>query len=331
MVQLLERRGRRQVADGVKVGQRIDHQNTHRAVQKAKRVALGIEEEDVGQPQHQPRHRHGQHGHELGHHPAGGKGPGFFQQVGTDKHDHRADDRGPGRQLHRVPISGPTIGIKFAKGIVVQGQRQVVGPARDQRGPGGHGQHHGNHAADSRTKCKQRPVALRRRLGHQRHRACRQQRHLALLKNAIGRKRHHRRDQQHKADHRAHLEVLLTDHLFENVGRQHIEAPANHLGDAEVGDDQRENHKAGADQAVLGAGQGHGQEHPGFGRAQGVGGLIQPGVGHGERGQQNHQGMREAVKHLGHHDAKWPVHRDAEHPVLQQALVAKEVDQRNRR
>ena len=327
MVQLLERSGRRQVADRVKVGQRVDDQDAHRAVQKTKRIALGVKEEDVGQAQHQARYGHGQHGHELGHHPAGGKSPGFLQQVGANKHDHRANQGCPDGQLHRVPVGGPAVGIKFAKGVVVQRQRQVVRPARDQRGPGCHGQHHRNHAADHATKREQRPVTPGCRLGHQRHSACRQQRHLALLEDTVSGKCHHRRDQQHKAHHRAHLEVLLADHLFEDIRRQHIEASANHLGNAEVGDDQGKNHEAGADQAVFGAWQGDGQEHAGLGGAQGVGSLIQPRIGHGQCCQQNHQCVRKTVEHLGHHDAKRPVNRHAEHPAFEKALVAKQIDQ----
>ena len=81
-----------------------------------------------------------------------------------------------------------------------------------------------------------RGVALRLK----RHGAGRQQRHLPALHDAVEREGEHRRRQQHHADHRAHLEVLLADHLLVGVGRQHVELAADHLGDAEVGDHQRE-------------------------------------------------------------------------------------------
>jgi hypothetical protein len=58
----------------------------------------------------------------------------------------------------------------------------------------------------------------------------------------------------------APLEVLLADDELEDVGGQHVEVAADHLGDAEVGDDQREDHQAGRDQAVLGARQRDGEE-----------------------------------------------------------------------
>jgi hypothetical protein len=44
----------------------------------------------------------------------------------------------------------------------------------------------------------------------------------------------------------APLEVLLADDQLEDVGGQHVEVAADHLGDAEVGDDQREDHQRGA-------------------------------------------------------------------------------------
>ena len=124
---------------------------------------------------------------------------------------------------------------------------------------------------------------------------------------------------------------MLTNHLLEDIRGEHIEAPADYLGYAKVGDDQGKNHKTGADQAVLGPWQGDRQEHAGLGGAQGVCRFIQPRIRHGECRQQNHQCVRKAVKHLGQHDAKRPVDRHPKHPVLQKTLVAKQVDQRDGR
>ena len=85
----------------------------------------------------------------------------------------------------------------------------------------------------------------------ERHGARRQQRDLPALDHAVDDEGQHGRHQQHHADHRAHLEILLADHLLVGVGRQHVELPADHLGDAEIGDHQREDDETGVDQAVL--------------------------------------------------------------------------------
>ena len=89
----------------------------------------------------------------------------------------------------------------------------------------------------------------------------------------------HRRQQQDQADHRAHLEVLLADHLLVDVGRQHVVLAADHLGHAEIGDHQGEDDEDGADQAVARARDGHRPEGPVGAGAQRLRRLVEPGVG----------------------------------------------------
>ena len=86
---------------------------------------------------------------------------------------------------------------------------------------------------------------------HQRHRAAIEQAHLAALHPPVYAKGQHSGQQQDKAHHRTHGEVLLANDLLENVGRQHVEAPTNDFGNAKVGDGQCEHHKACADQTVF--------------------------------------------------------------------------------
>src|SRR5262249_57466848 len=77
-----------------------------------------------------------------------------------------------------------------------------------------------------------------------------EQRHLPTLHASIEAEGHHRRQQQNEADDRPHLEILLPNHLFIGVGRQHVELPADHLGDAEIGNHEREHDEQRRDQAV---------------------------------------------------------------------------------
>ena len=150
----------------------------------------------------------------------------------------------------------------------------------------------------------------------------------------INTKGQHRRCQQQDGHHRALGEVLLADHQFENVGRQHIEVAANHLGDTEVGHDQREGDQGRRDQTVLGARQGDGEELAPHRGSHGVRRLKQARIGQTQRCDQNHQRVRKDSQTLGQQNARCAVNLcDAHtlHPVLEHALVAKPVDQGNGR
>ena len=89
--------------------------------------------------------------------------------------------------------------------------------------------------------------------------------------------------------------------------------------------------KRRADHAVLGARQRDREEDARLRRAQRVGGLVEPRVGHRQRGDQDDQRVREAVEHLRDDDAAGAVDRAAEQQVLEEALVAEQVDERDRR
>ena len=94
---------------------------------------------------------------------------------------------------------------------------------------------------------------------------------------------------------------------------------------------QGKDDKSGADDTILGTRQCDREEHPGLGRAQRIGGFVQAGVRQRQSRQQDHQGMWKAVENFRHHDAERPVHRHAKHPLLEQPLIAEQVDHRNRR
>ena len=183
-------------------------------------------------------------------------------------------------------------------------------------------------AATSGAEQRVEDVPPRLRPRHQRHGAGGEQRHLLALHEAVDGEGERRRRQQHHADHRAHREVLLADHLLVDVGRQHVEIAADHLGDAEVGHHQGEHDQRRADHAVLGAGQGDGEEDADLRGAQHVGRLVEARVGGRERRHQDHHGVRQAVEDLGDDDALEAVDLAAAQPRLEEALGAEQVDQR---
>jgi hypothetical protein len=146
--------------------------------------------------------------------------------------------------------------------------------------------------------------------------------------------RQHRGREQQQGDDCTFLEILLADNELEHVGGEHVEVAADHLGNAEVGDDEREGHERGGDQPVLGARQRDGEELACRAGAHRIGGFIQARVGGGERSDQDHQRMREGREDLGQHDAGGTVDLlDAQprQPGLEHALVAEPVDQRDGR
>ena len=148
-----------------------------------------------------------------------------------------------------------------------------------------------------------RPVGERaagRREGPRRRR---HQRVLAALHHAVHQEGDHRRDQQDHRDGRAHGEVLLARDLVVDLGGHHRELAPDGLGRAEVGDDEREDHEAGAHQPELHAGQGHGQEGLEGGGPERSRRVVEARVGGGEGGDQDQERVREAVEHLRGHDA----------------------------
>ena len=172
------------------------------------------------------------------------------------------------------------------------------------------------------------PAGGLRRIGHG---ARRQQRHLLSLHEAIDREGEHRRDEKDHPDDRAHREVLLADDLLVGVGREHVELAADHLRDAEIGDDEGEDHEAGADDAVARARQGDGPEDAGRRRAERRRRLVEAPVGERQRGHEDQERVREAVQHLGDDDADRAVDRGAHQNLAQEALVTEDVEQRQRR
>ena len=83
---------------------------------------------------------------------------------------------------------------------------------------------------------------------------------------------------------------------------------------------EREDDEARAHHAILGAGERDGEEGPRARRAERGGRLVEPRVGHRQRGHEDHQGVREAVEDLGDDDAGRAVDRAAEKQELQRLV-----------
>ena len=108
--------------------------------------------------------------------------------------------------------------------------------------------------SDTRTdEREERKVAPARRPRRVRHAARGEQRLLLAAHLVVDDERHHGRQEQDEPHHRAHLEVLLADHLLVHVDRQHLEAAADDLGHAELGQRHGEHDHRRGDEAVLGA------------------------------------------------------------------------------
>jgi hypothetical protein len=151
---------------------------------------------------------------------------------------------------------------------------------------------------------------------------------LALLQPAVDAEGQQRWNQQQQADQRAAVELLLPDYGLVGFHRQHAEGAADDFRYAEVGDCQREHQAERAEDAVARGRQRHGAEGLPAACAHCRGGVVQARIGQRQRRQQDHQRMREGVERFAQQDAPEAVDA-AVHPLLEQALVAEQVDQRD--
>ena len=165
----------------------------------------------------------------------------LLDQIGAAEDDRRADARPPAPPSAARRSRGRAVGLELLEVVVLERQREIVGPVGDERGPHRHPSTASDQAADHAAVGGERGVLERVGLAARAARraptaappAC-----AAIMRSSD--EGDHGRHQQHEADHGAHLEVLLADHLLVGVGGEHVELAADHLGDAEVGDDQRE-------------------------------------------------------------------------------------------
>src|SRR5690606_40253310 len=62
----------------------------------------------------------------------------LFDEVGSDENDRRPKSGSQRRHFQRIEVGVPTRLIEFAKVVVPQAERKVVGPVGDEGGPNRH-------------------------------------------------------------------------------------------------------------------------------------------------------------------------------------------------
>ena len=208
-----------------------------------------------------------------------------------------------------------------------EGRGEVVRVVAHEGGELGDGDDGDHGEADEGAVAQHQAVEAAARPRHVGDRPHGQEGHLPALDGPVDGEGEAGGDQEEHAHHRAHLEVLLADHLLVDVGGQDVVLAADDLGRPEVGDDHGEDDEGRADEAVAGPGQGDGQEDARGARPERHRRLVEAGVGEPEGGHDDQQGVREGEEDLGDHDPDGAVDRVAEQEPADHALVAEEVDE----
>ena len=165
---MLERRDRSQVGHRVQVGQGVNHQDSHAAIQHAQGVAGLVDEQQRAQAKHQPRHRHRQQRGCVQQGAAQHVGAGFFHHIGAHKNQRCAHAGDPKREAERVPEVFPADAL-HVKHIVLERQAQVIGPKLHQRRQLGHAQNCQNEEGDQQAIAKHKAINQGPGLRHQGH------------------------------------------------------------------------------------------------------------------------------------------------------------------
>jgi hypothetical protein len=152
----------------------------------------------------------------------------------------------------------------------------------------------------------------------------------AALHDPVDDERDEHRGEQNQADDGAFVEVLLADHLLEDIERQHVEVAADHFGDAEVADRVGKDDHRGAHETVLRARQRDREELSPRRSTQRLRRFVEPPVRQQQRGQHDHQRVRKSRVDGAQDDADGAVHARAAQQSLEQALRAEPLNERNR-
>jgi hypothetical protein len=94
------------------------HQQCHRVVEEVDWVVRRVEEEDVAQAEHQAGHGHRQQREHVHRRAQPIDAPRLFQQVGSQKNDHRTAQSGSYRELEAVEEGDVHLGVDQAEGVV---------------------------------------------------------------------------------------------------------------------------------------------------------------------------------------------------------------------
>ena len=315
----------------VVVHDRRRRQDQHAAVEEMQRVVGMIEEEDVTQAQHHSRHGHRNRRQEPNESAGRPHAARLFEKVRGAEHQRRADRGSQQRHLEAVEIRIDHPAVDQAEDVVAQAERKVVGPELDERGVHGHAENREDEHAHDDAEAEHPQVEATTGLRDVRHATRRELRLLPALHPPVDDECEQHRQQEHQAHDRAPVEILLADHLLEDVDGEHAEIAADHLRNAEVADGVREYDHRRADETVTRSRQRDGEELAQPGRAERLCRFVEAAVGQQQRGQHDHQRMREDRVHRADDDADRPVNRIAEEPALERTLVAEPLDERDRR
>ena len=325
-VELAQRGGRGHLCGGQVVRNGADDQQGHRAVQHVQRVAAEVEEEDVTQTEHQPRHCHRHETEHAQRQVEAALAAGFLHQVSASEDQHAADQRRAQRHLQAVAVGQPATAGGLVELIVIERQRQVVRPELHQRRKHRHAEHQQQRRADQHNNRQIAGITHFRRRWFEYLRTATHGIAVTAAQPGIDAEAEQRRQQQHHADQRPASELLLTDHGFVGFQRQHLIVAADHHRHTEIGDGQGE-HQAERGEHCL-PGRRPGDAAKGFRRtgAHARRRIEQPRIGQRQRRQQNHQRMGKGVDHLTQHNAPETVDIVREQPA-QHALVAEQINQ----
>jgi len=252
---------------------------------------------------------------------------GLLDQISPGENDRGAEHRGEASHLQRVVEAAPAAAIHVVEVVILERRRQIVRPE------GGDGCEERDADDDQNGRGDQRAGNEREAVDHRvglrvvGDGACRERGRLAALHILVDDEREHCRQQKDQSHHRAHAEVLLTDHLLVDVGREHVVLAADHFRHAEVGDDEGEDDERRADEPVARAGDSDRPEGAPGARLQRIGGLVEPRIGGRQRGRHDNERVRERPEHLADHDADGTIDGTAEQHPLCNALVAEQVDE----
>ncbi|MNJ43439.1 hypothetical protein D3C77_384440 [compost metagenome] len=293
-------------------------------------VAGEVEEEHIAQAQHQARHRHRHEAEQAQQQVQAALALGFFHQVGAGENHRAADQRRTQGHGQAVAVGQPAATGGFVELVVLERQRQVVGPELDQGGVHRHAHHQQQHCANQYDHGQKAGIAAPRRLwlehlGTAAHRVA-----LAAAQPGIDSETEQRRHQQDHADQGTTAELLLADHRLVGFQRQHLIIATNHHRHTEVGDGQGEHQAEGGEHRLPGRRPGDAVKRAPRPGAHARGRIEQTRIGQRQRRQQDHQCMREGVDGFTEDNAPEAVDVVAEQPA-QQALVAEQVDQGNGR
>ena len=160
------------MADRIEMRDGTDHQNSHGLIKEIERVIRIVEEEDISQPQNQPRNRQRHDSKKLKSHPTGLESPALLHQISPEEHDHCAEQSSIQCHADGIEIGIPAATIHQVKAVIVERQFEVIRPELHQSRILRHAQHANDQQGDDGAEHQHHHVDTAIRFWLQRNRAC---------------------------------------------------------------------------------------------------------------------------------------------------------------